>query len=222
MHAIHAPRIQLDPSRIASISGAIAVNMGLLLLLIAPMSVPIMRAAHDDPPVVFITPKPQPVPPVPKDKPIKVDVTRPRPEPVPRPQRVERHETQPQQIVADTQPGDTKASDDPQPDAVTRPTMPADDGKPLAGAHLEYAENPAPAYPRDALASNETGTVVLEVLVDVDGRPISVTIARSSGSRSLDVAAKRQVLAKWRFRPAMRNGTAVQAIGLVPVDFQLN
>jgi protein TonB len=29
------------------------------------------------------------------------------------------------------------------------------------------------------------------------------------------------VLAHWRFRPAMRDGHAIQAIGLVPVNFML-
>jgi protein TonB len=33
--------------------------------------------------------------------------------------------------------------------------------------------------------------------------------------------AREQVLAHWRFRPAMHGGRAVQAIGLVPVNFRL-
>jgi protein TonB len=65
------------------------------------------------------------------------------------------------------------------------------------------------------------GTVLLEVLVDVDGRPLRVDVRRSSGHRQLDDAAREQVLARWRFRPAMRDGRAIQAIGLVPVNFML-
>jgi protein TonB len=49
-----------------------------------------------------------------------------------------------------------------------------------------------------------------------------VQVERSSGHRVLDAAAKEQVLAKWRFKPAMQDGRAVQAIGLVPVEFNLN
>jgi protein TonB len=60
------------------------------------------------------------------------------------------------------------------------------------------------------------------VLVDVDGRPLEVTIQRSSGNRDLDAAARRQVLRKWTFRPAMKDGRAVQAIGIVPIDFNLD
>jgi periplasmic protein TonB len=64
--------------------------------------------------------------------------------------------------------------------------------------------------------------VTLRVLVDVDGRPIDVQVEHSSGHRVLDAAAKKQVLAKWRFRPAMQDGQVVQAIGMVPVVFSLN
>ena len=93
---------------------------------------------------------------------------------------------------------------------------------PRVGVQLEYAQAPAPAYPRDALRDGVEGTVLLKVLVDVDGRPLDVQVERSSGNRSLDRAARDQVLQRWRFRPAMQDGRAVQAIGLVPVDFRLN
>jgi protein TonB len=93
--------------------------------------------------------------------------------------------------------------------------------EPLVGAHLEYAIAPPPPYPVDAIRNALTGTVMLRVLVDVDGKPIDVRIERSSGHRVLDAAARKHVLAKWRFRPAMQDGRTVQAIGLIPVDFHL-
>lgn len=93
---------------------------------------------------------------------------------------------------------------------------------PITGMSLEYASAPAPSYPRDALREGITGTVLLEVLVDVDGSPLKVTIHRSSGNRALDRAAQLQVQKHWRFRPASRNGTPVQAIGIVPIDFKLD
>ncbi|MBA2238954.1 MAG: energy transducer TonB, partial [Lysobacter sp.] len=64
-------------------------------------------------------------------------------------------------------------------------------------------------------------TVLLQVLVDTDGKPLQVEVARSSGHRSLDRAARRHVLARWMFRPAIQDGRPVQAIGLVPVEFAL-
>ena len=221
MHAIPSTRIQLDPSRIASISGAIAVNGLLLLLLVAPMSAPVVRLAKEEIidviPVKPVTPPPPPI----EEKPVKVEITKPQPVPVTQTTHTKPIETPPQAVVTDSQPGDTQAAQ-PTDTQVEPPAFPADDGRPMTGAHLEYASNPAPSYPADALREGATGTVVLEVLVGVDGRPIEVKISRSSGHRSLDQAARRQVLSKWTFRPAMRNGVAVQAIGLVPVDFKLD
>ena len=62
---------------------------------------------------------------------------------------------------------------------------------------------------------------MLEVLVGLDGQPLAVTVARSSGHRELDEAARAQVLKRWRFQPATRDGLAVQAIGMVPIEFAL-
>ncbi|AXK71556.1 energy transducer TonB [Lysobacter sp. TY2-98] len=222
MHTIHAPRIQLDPTRIASISGAIAVNGLLLLLLIAPMS-PVMKAVRDAAPdVIFVSTKPKenPTPPKQDTKPVRVEITHPTPmikqqEKVVEPPPLPDTEAQPGDTVIP--PGTTLG-----PVADKGDIAPPDRGEPLTGAHLEYAANPAPSYPSSSLRANEQGTVMLEVLVDVDGRPIDVRISRSSGYRALDAAARRQVLANWRFRPAMRNGVAVQAIGIVPVEFKLD
>jgi protein TonB len=51
---------------------------------------------------------------------------------------------------------------------------------------------------------------------------LQVDVNRSSGDRRLDLAARDQVLRHWRFRPAIRDGRAVRAIGLVPIDFSLD
>ena len=63
--------------------------------------------------------------------------------------------------------------------------------------------------------------MLLRVLVDVDGTPVSVTVESSSGNRNLDKAALQHVLKTWRFKPAMQDGQAVQAYGLVPIAFSL-
>ena len=67
-----------------------------------------------------------------------------------------------------------------------------------------------------------TGTVELEILVGIDGKPIDVLIVRSSGNRALDQAARKVVLQRWAFQPAMENGQAVQARGRVPIEFKLD
>ena len=86
---------------------------------------------------------------------------------------------------------------------------------------LAYLSAPAPAYPRMAKQRGITGTVLLQVLVGIDGRPLEVTVAQSSGNRELDEAARAQVLRRWSFQPASKNGQAVQAIGMVPIEFAL-
>ena len=63
--------------------------------------------------------------------------------------------------------------------------------------------------------------MLLQVLVGIDGRPLDVTIAQGSGHRELDEAAREQVLKRWRFQPAMQGERAVQALGLVPIEFSL-
>src|SRR5690606_12794133 len=91
----------------------------------------------------------------------------------------------------------------------------------MTGAALRYAAAPPPPYPTRALRAGAEGTVLLEVLVDTDGQPLEVTVARSSGHRELDRAALRHVLEHWRFQPALRDGSPVRAIGRVPIVFSL-
>ncbi|OBR73743.1 energy transducer TonB [Xanthomonas arboricola] len=100
--------------------------------------------------------------------------------------------------------------------AIAAPSSPIEAGK------LQYLSSPAPSYPVAALRAGQQGTVLLRVLVGTDGRPAEVSVQTSSGHRALDLAARSQVLRNWRFQPAMQNGQAVQAYGLVPVSFSLN
>src|SRR3546814_5600601 len=65
---------------------------------------------------------------------------------------------------------------------------------PFAGVRLQYADAPSPPYPRAALRAGLQGTVMLQVLVDVDGRPLQVDVEHSSGYRVLDNDARRNVM----------------------------
>lgn len=105
--------------------------------------------------------------------------------------------------------------------AESTPTTTAPSG-PIEAGQLQYLSSPAPSYPAAALRAGQQGTVLLRVLVGTDGRPAEVSVQTSSGHRVLDLAARSQVLRSWRFQPAMQNGQAVQAYGLVPVSFSLN
>lgn len=208
-------QVHPDFRRIAAYAGAVALNLALLMLVSLPMQegppLPLRQAG----PViqVYDIPKERPKPPV-------VPIT--RHEPV-RPNTP----TVPVRAQAPTPPVDVPVLVDNGSEAYVPAdvppvdTTPVDTG-PVTGMRLEYASAPAPSYPRGALRDGITGTVLLEVLVDVDGSPLKVTIHHSSGNRELDRAAQMQVQKHWRFRPASRNGAAVQAIGIVPIDFKLD
>ena len=49
----------------------------------------------------------------------------------------------------------------------------------------------------------------------------TAVVVTPSGNRELDSEAKRHILKKWLFQPAMRDGVAVEAWGTVPVVFTL-
>lgn len=216
----HAPRLQLgqlqerpDPTRIAALSGALAVNAAALLLLLMPVAAPDPVPVPDAPLVVY--PELQRTKPVPV-QPIPVPVAKPQPRtPVATPQpHTALAPPDPPVLVAEGT-GPAPASD-----PVVEASVPSAPG-PVAAMRLEYAHAPPPAYPRGALRTGLQGTVMLQVLVATDGTPLEVAIAQSSGHRQLDEAARRHVLRHWTFRPAMQGGRPVQAIGLVPIAFNL-
>ena len=210
---VEAPR--LEPGRILGYATAIAVHAVLLLLLLVPITAPPALPEATRTPIRWILDEDRTPPPPPP--PVHVPVVQHPAHPAPTaPVR------QPVPPVDAPPVVDSAVVTDP---VAAQP--PADNGAtaaprgPVAGVQLEYAQAPAPAYPRDDLREGAEGSVLLKVLVDVDGRPLDVQVARSSGHRSLDRAAREQVLHAWRFRPAIQDGRAVQAIGLVPVEFRL-
>ncbi len=106
------------------------------------------------------------------------------------------------------------------PPAPVAPTTPA--GVPLAsGTRPEPLEGrmPPPSYPAQALRRGESGTVVVRAEVGPDGVPTSVTVARSSGSRTLDRAAV-DAVNRWQFRPAQLEGRPTVGSVLVPIEFK--
>lgn len=76
-------------------------------------------------------------------------------------------------------------------------------------------------YPAPAIRSRQQGEVLLKVWVDASGRAQQVEIARSSGYRLLDAAAREAVLGA-HFVPVLRDGVAVPGWGLVPIRFRLD
>lgn len=224
-HVPHADRGidgRPDPIRVLGYSVAILANACALALLLAPLSFP------------------ESAPPPRKDTgPVLVVPVEPRPILAPAPPQVQQPRqaaTAPRRQAASTAPDRAPVVVDDgilpmtvelpvappaaTPGAATGPASIAPPPGPAA-MRLEYTSAPPPPYPRDALRRGAEGTVLLQVRVGTDGRPLEVAVRESSGHRDLDAAARRHVLARWRFRPAHTGGHPVEAIGLVPIAFSL-
>jgi protein TonB len=75
-----------------------------------------------------------------------------------------------------------------------------------------YRNNPAPEYPVAAKRRREEGEVRLSVTVSPDGRPLRVSLFRSSGHALLDQAAM----------DAVQRWEPVEDRVVVPVRFSLS
>lgn len=210
---------RLEAQRILAISFALAVHALALLVLLLPLTQqPLQQARALPEPERWRVPEQVPVTPVPPRAVLQPRIQPSQPRSLPAP--VQRTLPIPAQAVIEQ--GTLPADPTPASVATNGPELsPAYDGPPLQGAQLRYAVAPPPAYPRDAVREGAQGTVLLRILVDVDGRPLEVAIERGSGHRSLDREAVRHVQQRWRFEPAMRDGRPVQAWGLVPIAFSL-
>jgi len=230
-HVLHRPtgfallkpasRPQLDSARILTMSGTLAVNLLAAGLLMMPLTIPAPVIWVEDEPNMTVRPfKREPVVveivPVILPVPVQASATPERP----RSLAPVASSTAAAAVVAETGTElatESAASEDA--GATMESIVPMATGP--APLQLEYMRAPAPSYPRNAQRLGLTGTVMLQVLVGIDGSPLEVSVVQSSGHRELDDAARAQVLKRWSFRPATRNGVAIQAIGLVPVQFSL-
>ena len=225
-HPEHRAWNQPDLVRVAGITGCVLLNAVVLMALMRPADLP-MPTIPKPPMVVFDLSKPKPPPPAPPPEPVHIGKTKPDVVPMTRDKPViAKTSTTAVQATEQTDVAEEPVFELPF-EAVTGETTDIATGDavsagPIEGVSLQYASAPAPAYTRDLIAQGVQGTVQLKVLVDVDGKPLQVDIHHSSGNRRLDEVARRHVLKTWRFAPAMRNGTAVQAIGIVPIDFRLD
>ena len=78
--------------------------------------------------------------------------------------------------------------------------------------------NRGPKYPDIAWRQRQSGSVVIRMHVDMQGRVARAEILESSGHPALDRAA-RDALAKWQFIPALRAGVAVPSLRDQVVNF---
>lgn len=100
---------------------------------------------------------------------------------------------------------------------VTVPSETADAGPMDVGSLIGFATSqPPPVYPQIAKMQGTKGIVKVEVTVDEKGQVAE--IQKTSGPLMLQAAAK-DAIKRWRFRPFMRDGQPVKAVGFVSFNF---
>jgi periplasmic protein TonB len=212
-----AHRTHPDSARIAALSAAIALNLAVIVMATRPITpaqltvvsqlTPASLIRIIDPPAVLPPPPPVELKALPHPPTLPHAMLRPKPVSPP--------------VVMPSEQGRIAAP------PISTPTLQPSDAAPgaavaapLAKASLAYRVAPL-RFPAQARAQRMHGTVLLRVLVDEAGKPLQVTVEQGSGYAVLDRSARDQVLAGWRFQPAMVNGQAVRAWARVPVSFQL-
>jgi periplasmic protein TonB len=76
-----------------------------------------------------------------------------------------------------------------------------------------------PEYSEEARKAKWQGTVVLQLVVDDQGRPQNLKVLRSLGL-GLDQKAI-EAVEKWRFKPGMKDGKPVPVMATIEVNFRL-
>ena len=79
----------------------------------------------------------------------------------------------------------------------------------------------APEYPAAARKRRTEGWVELQFMVGVNGTPSQIEVVRAEPSGMFDRAAIRAV-SRWKFKPAQRDGSSVEAMARTTISFKLN
>ena len=77
-----------------------------------------------------------------------------------------------------------------------------------------------PAYPTELMRGHVEGVVVLYAVIGADGNVSQIRVLQGVDER-LDASAC-EALAKWHFRPATKNGNAIDLEAVVQIPFRSN
>lgn len=194
----------------------IAVHVALLAVL---ASAKMEYDRHRPAPPIFIDTIPLPKPP--PDTRVR-HPSNPQPTPIPFPH----NPTGPQPLTHDpTLP--TGPTADPGP-ANPFP-LPIPEPRPLPTPHfgnmgpelLTPASELKPPYPASKLLNEEEAVLRLKLTIDARGRVVAVEPVGRTDPAFLD-AARRHLLARWRYKPAMADGQAVASSAVITLRFELN
>ena len=222
---MHTERYQPSASRPASAGASLLVlaAVGFGLTLVGPGMLPekfvekVLRTTN------IPIEQPTPVPPPPRPETDKVVERRTTPAP-----------HQPDQLVKTPTSAGSFTSTDNFPPVTSDP--PADPGpgssgptvvdppKPpvMIGATVDprYSDSLQPPYPSSEIRAQTQGKLTARVLVGVDGRVKAIEILKTP-SKGLSEATRRHALAKWRFKPATRDGVPYEDWMTMTLNFRL-
>ena len=94
-------------------------------------------------------------------------------------------------------------------------------GNPLAEGDVLPIVRIDPQWPREALVEGIEGYVIFEVIIAADGSVASAVVIESVPRRIFDRNVIRAVL-KWKFKPRIINGVAVERRAIQRLDFSLD
>lgn len=93
--------------------------------------------------------------------------------------------------------------------------------KQLPATAVRYLVPPAIEVPMASRRLGESGTVLLRVLIDVNGLPRQITLHKSSGHPRLDEQAL-QAMRAARFKPYTENGAAIEGFAIAALQYEID
>jgi len=214
-YAASAPR---TAERRSSPNAMLAIIAGHVALVAVVMSAKMDLPGRliDKPIEVSLVPSPQPPPPdQPPAPPQPHEATFTQPDPnVPLPP-VDMQPANPTPPTPIIDPGPGPSVDPPPPVRQTPPPVSLGARLLTSGAALK------PPYPPAKLLAEEEATLKLRLTIDEHGRVVAVEPVGPADPVFLD-AARRYLLARWRYQPASEGGHAVTSTQVITLSFQLD
>jgi protein TonB len=210
-------------SRPIGLTAAVAINTGVIaLLLTANPAFVVERLPRTIEAInIPLTPPPDPVEPTTPERAL------PRPSPLPVAERplvalpIPATDWTTTPVLPDVMPpldlGANGTATAPPADPPARPAPVLVD----ASVDPRFADRLQPDYPAAERRADVSGIVRVRVLIGTDGRVKAVERV-AAASDGLFEATRRQALSRWRFRPATRDGAAVESWKAMTVRFELD
>ena len=182
--------------------------------LMIKMDLP-QRIAH---PTILVdwVPAPKPPPPHPIQTPQKVQRQQPTPQTIDHPQQIEQTQFKTGPIVDNTVIPNVTPIDS-HPFIPVGPTEPVRTGPRFATPQSDIK----PPYPEQKQLAGEEATLRLKLTIDASGRVTAVDPVGNADPAFL-AAARKHILAHWRYQPATEDGHPVASSTVITLQFQLD